>query len=123
MDGEENVQDWDTSRDAAVTFLEACGIIPTPDAISQLIEVYLPAIAIMCKRGYDPNGQTWQKVGWRPQLYEVMKKVDRIAWLAWSHNREEEALAEIPDILNYLGFVQRGITARLAKWGKWGPPG
>jgi hypothetical protein len=112
----------DISRKRLETFLESLELTPTPDAIDQFFRVFLPALRIMCERGYDPAGRTWREAGWRPQLYESMKKMARIKFWAWSRTEPVMSLTEVPDLINYLGFYQRGIEEDIRPWGEWGEP-
>src|ERR1039458_4761212 len=49
-------------------FLDQCQIEPTPDAVAQLAEVFVPCLQIMAERGYDDSGATWQSNGYMGQL-------------------------------------------------------
>ncbi len=109
-----------TVRDAAVEFLDRCSLTPTPDAVDQLVEAFLPALEIMCKRGYDPDGKTWRKAGWRGQLMEIRKKTERLWHRSWLHGAFDHDSAI--DLLNYAGFYIR-LRASGPSWGEWGEPG
>jgi len=104
---------------AAVDFLEKCSLVPTPDAVEQLAEVFLPCLAIMCERGYDPDGNSWRDKGWRNQITEVMERADRLQFNVWRHGRRDENNAR--DIINYAAFLLRSDWGN--EWGKFGPPG
>jgi hypothetical protein len=105
---------------AAVTFLDTCSLVPTPDAITQLTEAFLPALAIMCQRGYDPNGANWKKMGWRGLIFEVGKRVDRIVFNSWVHNRYDQNNAV--DAINFLGYYIR-LRNKGPAFGSRGEPG
>lgn len=106
--------------DAAEQFLKSLGIDePTPDAIGQLLDVFVPCLQIMCERGYDPTGATWREGGWRSQLVDVRKKFKRLWFHGWIHGRF------VPDhgfdLINYTGYYQR-IAMQGKPWGNWGEP-
>lgn len=109
-----------TSRDAAYTFLESCGLDPTPDSVGQLTEAFLPALRIMCERGYDPNGETWRDAGWRGLLHEIRKKQTRLHHRSWLRALFDWDSAV--DMLNYLGFYIR-LRNQGPSWGNLGEPG
>lgn len=102
-------EDWEAYRviceEAAVTFLDTCSLIPTPDAVKQLTEAFLPALAIMCQRGYHPEGANWKKMGWRGLLFEVGKRIDRIFFNSWDNDRYDQNNAV--DAVNFLGYYIR----------------
>jgi hypothetical protein len=108
-----------TTRDAAFKFMDECGLVPTPDAVDQLIEAFLPALAIMCERGYAPNGATWRASGWRGQLYEVRKIVGRLWFHSWQQRNFKPDSAI--DGINYLGFYLR-LQGHGLPWGELGEP-
>jgi hypothetical protein len=114
-----------TIEDQAAAFLKGCGLEPTEDAIEQLAFAFLPALEIMCQRGsathYSPKGATWKQAGWRLQLMQLFKQIDRLHWKAWLHDLPADN--ETLDAINFLGFFHRGRQMGLAKWGKWGAPG
>ena len=93
------------ARSSASAFLVSCGLDPTPDAISQLTEAFLPCLRVMIERGYDPNGVTWREAGWRGLLNEIRKKSGRLWYRSWK-KREFDADSAI-DIMNYAGFYLR----------------
>jgi hypothetical protein len=105
--------------DAAYTFFERIGLTPTPDAMEQLLEVFLPCLKIMCERGYDPDGESWRDKGWRNQVIEILERADRIHFNCWTHSRPDENNTR--DIINYAGFLLRSDWKN--EWGKWGEPG
>jgi hypothetical protein len=106
--------------DAAYTFFDRCGIKATPDAIGQLVEVFLPCLRIMAERGYDPEGKSWRDKGWRDQVVEILERADRIHFNSWAHSRFDENNAR--DLINYCGFYLR-LRGKGERWGKWGEPG
>jgi hypothetical protein len=108
-----------TTRDAAFQFLTACGLDPVPDAIDQLVEAFLPALTIICTRGYHPRGKTWKTGGWRGLLYEIFKKTDRLNWRAWINGEFDDD--DPIDLINFLGFYYR-LHHEGKPWGKWGKP-
>ena len=117
-----DVEASEREREAARAYLLEIGLEPIPDAVAQLSGPFSAALAVMCTRGYDPDGLLWREAGWKPQLYEAMKKMARIRFWAWKGRNKRKALREIPDLLNYLGFMERGINDGIKKWGEWGKP-
>jgi hypothetical protein len=115
-----NNPDTAIARTAALEFLDQCGLVPTPDAIDQLTEVFLPCLAIICNRGYEPNGKLWREGGWRSLLVDIRKKFSRL----WRHGWIEAKF--IPDhsldLINYTGFYYRQ-KHKGEPWGDWGEPG
>lgn len=109
-----------TTRDAAVDFLDKCSISPTPDAVDQLIEAFLPALKIISERGYDPKGASWRECGWRGQVYEIVKRCKRLMFNSWTHSRHDANNAL--DLMNYAGFYLR-LRNEGAPFGDWGEPG
>ncbi len=104
--------------DAAFDFMTKCGLEPTPDAIGQLTEVFLPCLRIMCERGYDPEGKTWRSHGWRGNLFYFLAKAGRAKQKAWIRGRYDED--SIRDAINYGGFYLR--CNREDPWGEYGDP-
>lgn len=51
---EKDPNDPGTYRMAAERFLTDCGLPLVPDAVDQLAEAFLPALQIICERGYHP---------------------------------------------------------------------
>jgi hypothetical protein len=109
-----------TTRELAFTFLSGCGLNPTPDAIDQLAEAFLPALRIICERGYDPEGATWRRGGWRGLLLEIDKKRDRLWHRSWLHSRFDPDSSL--DGINYNGFYYR-LKCSGMPWGTRGEPG
>jgi hypothetical protein len=118
MGNEEEHMTEETSRDIAQTFLEEMNLTATPDAISQLIEVFVPCLRIMCERGYASDGSTWQEAGRMGILCDVRKKFTRLWRDGWTLRRivRDHAL----DLINYVGFYLR---ANDPGWAEWGEPG
>ena len=110
-----------TSREAADHFMRRCGLDPTPDAIGQLSEAFLPCLKIMCERGYDPDGKTWHNDGWRGLIEKASDKMERLMFRGWTRGifQEDDPL----DGINYLGFYFRMRKEGGSEWGKKGPPG
>ena len=107
-----------TTRDAAVEFLDRCSLVPTPDAVSQLTEVFLPCLEIMCKRPWDPTGATWRKSGVLGILSDAKKKFERLWERGWKYGVRHDDSAY--DLINYVAFYMRSEDNR---WGEWGEPG
>ncbi len=105
-------------QNSAENFLKECGLDPTPDAVGQLAEVFLPCLRIVCERGYDPNGGTWRPAGRLGMLTEVRKKFDRLWDRAWKNGKNHDDSAI--DLINVLGFYLRADRER---FGDWGEPG
>jgi hypothetical protein len=109
-----------SNYDAVLQFFKSQGIDdPTPDAIGQLLEVFVPCLQIMCERGYDPTGKTWRQGGWRSQLVDIRKKFSRLWFHGWIKGRF------VPDhgfdLINYVGYYQR-LQMKGMPWGEWGEP-
>jgi hypothetical protein len=107
----------DSRYDAAYTFMKACELDPTPDAVEQTVQVFLKCLAIMCERGYEPDGATWQEAGRLGALADVRKKFSRLWNKAWKHGGTHDDSAY--DLINYTGFYLRAHDDR---WGEWGEP-
>jgi len=117
-------EDWEAYRkvceEAAVRFLDDCSLEPTQDAIEQLTEAFLPALAIMCQRGYDPNGANWKSMGWRGLLQEMHKRWKRIHANSWKRRRFDPN--NTVDLINYSGYLLRSRMSNIAEWGDIGVP-
>lgn len=118
MGNEEENMAEETTRDFAQRFIEDMGMIATPDAVSQLVEVFVPCIRIMCERPWDPNGKTWRKSGRLGVLSDARKKWERLWERLWIHGKRHDDSAF--DLINYVGFVLRSEDS---DWGEWGAPG
>jgi hypothetical protein len=107
-------------EEAAAQFMDLCGLTPTVDSVNQLVEAFLPALRIMIERGYDPNGDTWIKTGWRGLVWNILGKAGRIRFHSW-RNGDFDGDSAI-DLINFGGFYYRlGNTGE--PWGDWGDPG
>ena len=104
-----------TTRDAAGTFMTQVGLDATPDAIDQLVEVFIPCLRLMCERGYDPNGKTWQKSGRFGAMHDVRMKFERLWERVWVRGIDPGDSGV--DAINYIGFLLRSKHER---WGEWG---
>jgi hypothetical protein len=104
-------------RDGAETFLRTCGLEPTPDAIDQLVEVFVPCLSIMCSRPWSPDGATWRKAGRLGALADTRKKFERLWERAWKNGKRHDDSGF--DLINYVGFYLRADQPR---WGGWGEP-
>ena len=107
--------DYDWGRE----YLRACGLEPSDDAVAQLTEVFLPAVALMCGRA-PLRGQIWTQSGWRGALYEARKKMHRLWYSWWEGDGSDDDSAL--DLLNYLGFSIRARNAGISAWGEYGEP-
>lgn len=103
---------------AALEFLDRVGLVPTPDAIAQLTEAFLPCLAIICQRGWDPNGGTWRKSGIFGVLTDGRKKFERFWERTWTHGKRHDDSGW--DLINYVGFIMRSDPD--SRWGEWGEP-
>jgi hypothetical protein len=105
---------------AAVNYMKAMGLKPTPDAIEQLNEAFLPALQIICERGYSPIGATWKTGGWKGQVYEILKKSIRLKHKSWQGS--EMDVDSTVDIINFAGFLLRAWRQGLPRWAEYGAP-
>lgn len=105
-------------RKAAREFMQMCGMEPTADSISQMTEVFIPCLRIMCERPWDPRGGTWRAAGRLGALADLKKKFDRVWYRYWLCNKPH--IDSILDLINYAGFALRSEDDR---WGSWGEPG
>jgi hypothetical protein len=108
-----------TMREAAAEFLDRCSMEPTPDAISQLVEVFVPCLRIMTTRPWDPMGRTWRKSGIFGAFTDAKKKWERFWERGWIHGQRHDDSGH--DLINYVGFVMRSDPD--SGWGEWGEPG
>ena len=106
-------------RNAAVDFFVRCGLDMTDDAVDQLVDAFLPALRIMCERGYDPDGATWRESGWRGTLTDIRKKFTRLWFRGWRRGRYDPDSAI--DLINFCGFYYR-LHNEGKPWGEWGEP-
>jgi hypothetical protein len=105
--------------DTAHQFLLDAGIEPTPDAVGQLLNVFVPCLRIMCERPYNPAGETWRAHGWRGCLFHAKGKMERLWEMAWRQGTYHNDSAF--DAINFLGFYLR--SQEDPPWGTWGEPG
>ena len=106
-------------RDAAFSFLTKCGLDPTEDAVGQLTSAFLPALKIICERGYHPEGRTWRMAGWRGLLTDILKKSERLRFKSWI--KGEFDWDDALDLINFCGFYYR-LRNEGKPWGEWGEP-
>ncbi len=114
----ENSVQGDRYEDCRLFLLNA-GLEPTPDAIMQLRDAFLPALEIICTRGYDPDGKTWKLRGWRGMVHDILDKAERLKFHSWQHSRFHKDSAI--DIINFAGFYVR-LENQGDPWGTWGNP-
>jgi len=103
----------------AKAYLQANGLEPSDDAVAQLVDAFLPAVALMCGRS-SLRGEIWRQSGWRGALYEARKKMHRL-WFSWwegDGSDDDSAL----DLLNYVAFSMRARTYGIQPWGEYGDP-
>lgn len=112
--------DEDDVRAAAYEFMRKLEFNPTPDAISQLAGPFALALQIMCERGYDPEGGTWQTKGWKGLVHDILNKAGRLKFNSWRNNRFDADSAI--DLINFSGFYWR-LRNEGSKWGELGEPG
>jgi hypothetical protein len=103
---------------AAEEFMNKMGMEPTPDAIGQLLEVFVPCLRIMCERGYDPTGGLWRKAGILGIIGDVRKKFERFWYRTWTLGirHDDSGL----DLINFTGFALRADPD--SRFGDMGEP-
>jgi hypothetical protein len=106
------------ARQAANDFLRICDVTPTPDAVDQLVEVFLPCLKIMCERPWSPDGSTWRRSGILGAMTDAKKKWERFWERTWKHGKRHDDSGY--DLINYVGFIMRSEPG--SGWGEWGPP-
>jgi hypothetical protein len=114
-----------TPREAAYKFLSSCGLEPTPDAVGQLVEAFLPCLSKMCdpEHPWDPNGGTWRESGTMGALTDIRKKFKRFwyrAWIMRAPHNDPAAVDSAIDGINFFGFWLRSSDDG---WNEWGEPG
>lgn len=109
----------DIEMAAAQHFFSDVGLPLVPDAIEQLVEAFLPALKIICERGYHPEGNTWKEAGWRGILTDIKKKSNRLWYRSWIKGGFDKDSAR--DLINFAGFYIR-LQNKGEEWGSWGPP-
>lgn len=114
-----NIEERGIYRSDAVQFIESCGLKPTPDAVDQLMHAFIPALQIMCDRGYDPQGNTWKEKGWRGLVHDILNKAGRLRSRSWLHDEFDKDSAI--DMINFCGFYVR-MKNEGKPWGTWGEP-
>jgi hypothetical protein len=117
---EHDPNDPNTARKAAEAFLTVCGLPLVPDAVEQLTEAFLPALRIICERGYHPEGNTWRESGWRGILFKIREKSARLWYRSWIKGGYDDDSAI--DLVNFSAFYYRLRNAG-KEWGEWGFPG
>ena len=105
---------------AAEDFIRAAGLEPTQDALDQLTGPFREALAVMCTRGYSPDGATWRIRGWKGLVHDILDNAFRIRFHSWRNNRFYANGAI--DIINFAGFYWR-TKAEGPAWGELGEPG
>jgi hypothetical protein len=113
-----NMQDIEYA--AANHFFADIGLPLTPDAVDQLVVAFIPALKVICERGYHPEGNTWREAGWRGVLTDIRKKSNRLWYRSWIKGGFDEDSAT--DLINFAGFYKR-LRNQGPEWGTWGPPG
>jgi hypothetical protein len=108
-----------TREEMTRAYLEGCGLDPSDDAVNQMLEVFLPATALMCGRS-SLRGEIWKQSGWRGALYESRKKMHRLWYSWWEGDGADDDSAL--DLLNYVGFSMRARKAGIPAWGEYGDP-
>ena len=93
------------AQEAAEEFMEQMGMTPTPDAVGQLLEAFVPCLRIMCERGYEPNGALWRKAGIFGVLWDVRKKFERLWYRTWTLGIRHDDSAF--DLMNFVGMLVR----------------
>ena len=108
-----------TDYERARSFLAGCGLKPSQDAVEQLVEAFLPAVAVMCDRA-PLRGSIWRQSGWRGSLFEARKKMHRL-WYSWWEGDGADYDSAI-DLLNFTGFAMRARQQGISAWGIYGDP-
>jgi hypothetical protein len=107
-----------TVREAAARFLGDVFDEYTPDAMDQLVEVFVPCLRIMCERPWSPDGATWKKSGIFGVMTDAKKKWERFWERTWVHGVRHDDSGY--DHINYVGMVLRADPN--SGWGEWGDP-
>jgi hypothetical protein len=89
----------------AEAFMRTMDMEPTPDAVGQLLEVFVPCLRIMCDRGYDPTGGLWRKAGVLGIIWDVRKKFERLWYRTWTLGIRHDDSGF--DLINFTGFLLR----------------
>lgn len=108
--------------DAAQQYMINIGLVPTPDALDQLVFVFSKCLYIMTTRPWDPKGGTWRESGIKGVLTDSRKKFRRFWERFWTHGASDDSAYDSGlDLINYIAFVLRSDPA--SGWGDWGEPG
>lgn len=113
-------------HDIAHEFLVKCGIPePTPDAVGQLLEAFLPALRKMCdiEHPWDPKGATWRESGSMGALSDARKKFKRLWYRAWTMLNPHDDPAAVDSAVDLLNFVGFWLRSKDDGWNEWGEPG
>jgi hypothetical protein len=89
----------------AEAFMRAMHMEPTPDAVGQLLEVFVPCLRIMCDRGYEPTGGLWRKAGILGIIWDVRKKFERLWYRTWTLGIRHDDSGF--DLINFTGMLLR----------------
>jgi len=93
----------------------------TPDAVGQLVDVFLPCLRIMCDtegHPWGPNGELWRAAGVLNLTGDVDKKHERFQWRYWTNGDEHPDSGY--DLINFVGFVLRSDPN--SRFGRRGEP-
>jgi hypothetical protein len=77
----------------------------TPDAVGQLVEVFIPCLRIMVERGYEPNGELWRRAGVLGIIWDVRKKFERLWYRTWTLGKRHDDSGF--DLINFTGMLLR----------------
>jgi hypothetical protein len=80
----------------------------TPDAVGQLVDVFLPCLRIMCDREghpWGPEGELWRAAGILNLTGDVYKKHERFQYRLWTRGAMHEDSGF--DLINFVGFCLR----------------
>jgi hypothetical protein len=107
---------------AAEEFMNKMGMEPTPDALGQLLEVFVPCLRIMCDQKGHPwpkDGAMWRKSGILPVMIFLKAKFERYWYRTWIQGIRHDDSGF--DGINFWGFSIR--AARDSRFGELGEPG
>jgi hypothetical protein len=90
----------------------------TPDAIGQLVEVFIPCLRIIIEHGWEPSGELWRRAGLFSLMDDVYKKFERYWYRTWKLGRRHDDSGF--DLINFTGFTLR-IDPN-SRWGDRGEP-
>jgi hypothetical protein len=100
---------------ATVHFLEALGIEPTSEALTQL-NVLVEALLIHNSRKI--YGTVWQRYGWLSNLLSIARKADRLMqtfWFGPGSLDHKPSTDDAYDLINYAVFFIRNVEADNAR--------